>query len=255
MPDLSTADISRALRERLREGGSWKVPHGKAARWHQNPIARRVLQGGMLVLLLSGGALVVVQANTRPPELASQVLDTRTQNRASTADTPELWLTPVATRDAGILADPRPATTDVAVRPPPRPPTPMPVPAPVIAIAPASGRSPAGGAITATTEHLGNMTVDAQLARAIAFGVEQRLEISVRADSKPVVGAHVSMRITNSFGTSVQIVPDTDRSGRSGKAWPTYRSVGLNEVRVLVSIADGREVAAQLAFLGASSDD
>jgi hypothetical protein len=116
-------------------------------------------------------------------------------------------------------------------------------------------RSPAVGAITATTEHLGNLTVDAQLTRAIAFGVEQRLEISARSDYAPLVGAHVSFRTSNSFGSSVQTAPDTDRSGRSGKAWPTYRSVGLNQVRVTISVADGRELSAQLAFLGASSDD
>jgi hypothetical protein len=262
MPDLSTADISRALRERLKEDGSWRVPNGRTARRSKTDSIRLVLTahifrqpkllGGMLVLLLIGGALIVLLSSTSPPTLASQVLETPTQNPVSTAAMPELWLTPAATSDTPGLVDTPPTAATAAVE---RHPTPTPLPVPVIGVPVPLVRSAAVGAVTATTEHLGNLTVDAQLTRAIAFGVEQRLEISARSDYAPLVGAHVSFRISNSFGSSVLTAPDTDRSGRSGKAWPTYRSVGLNQVRVTISVADGRELSAQLAFLGASSDD
>jgi len=261
MPDLSTAEISSALRERLKEGGSWRVPDGKTARGSKadlirptrgTPILRApVLVGGLLVLLLIGGAAIVLLTQTSPATVASQALDLPTDNPVPTTTLPQLWLTPAPTADTVVPIGTPPTTGVAAIVPRPAP-TPLPVP--VIAIPPPSVKTPPG-AITTATEHLGNLTVDAQLTRPIAFGVEQRLEISARSDSAPLVGAHVVLRITNSFGSSEQTAPDTDRSGRSSKAWPTYRSVGLNQVRVVVSGADGRELTVQLAFMGASSED
>ena len=135
MPDLSTTDISRTLRERLREDGSWRVPNGKTARRSKTdpihlvvpaPILHEpVLLGGILVLLLIGGALVVILASTSPPTLASP---SGTQSGQPTTIMPELWLTP-ALRDSQNRVDPRTSATPAAVES-----APPPVPVPVISI-------------------------------------------------------------------------------------------------------------------------
>lgn len=268
--DSSTAGISRTLRERLKEDGSWRVPiETNAGRSKTDPVSlvfalshvrQAVVLGSVLVLalvLLGGGTWLVLQASTNLPPLASPAPTAVLVEALPTAVLVEALPT-AATADALPTAVVIAALPTAVVAAAERHPSPTPLTrssAPVLAVPLQSGTTPPVGAITTATEHLGNLTVDAQLTRAIAFGVEQRLELSARSDYAPLVGAHVSLSVTNSFGTSAQVAPDTDRSGRSSVVWPTYRSVGLNQVRVLVSVGDGRELTAHLAFQGASSDD
>jgi hypothetical protein len=100
---------------------------------------------------------------------------------------------------------------------------------------------------------VGNVTLEARLAKATAVGEEQRLDIAVRAADAPLARASVRVHITNSFGSSRMRAPDTDQDGRSVKVWQTYRSVGLNRVEVLVTTLDGRDLQTELSFWGMRS--